>query len=51
MRVIRYKDKESVLKKALEIGLNESNLFDCHVSYSFRIFQNKTTKELHIYYK
>lgn len=39
------------LKTALEIGLNESNLFDCHVSYSFRIFQNKTTKELHIYYK
>lgn len=47
MKVFRYETKEELIEKAKELGFK---VFNTPVSISFRIFENRYTTELHIYY-
>ena len=47
MEVIKYNNFKDIFNKSKELNIE---LFETHVSISFRIFENNYTKELHIFY-
>jgi hypothetical protein len=49
MKVIEHKSFDELCRAGMKAGITVINETD--VSYSFRIFENKQTKELHIYPK
>jgi hypothetical protein len=47
MKIIKYQTAKEIVQKAI---LGNYELFFTDISISFRIFENKNTKELHIHY-
>lgn len=48
MKIIKYDTLPDLQQSAL---LLKQEVYETFVSYSFRIFENKNTKELHVFYK
>lgn len=48
MQIRKYSSLDAIKKEAAKIGIE---LLETTVSYSFRIFENKQTTFLHIFYK
>jgi hypothetical protein len=48
MTIRKYSSLDAITKEAAKISIE---LLETSVSYSFRIFKNKQTTFLHIYYK
>ena len=48
MKIRKYNTLDAITKEANQQG---KELFETNVSYSFRIFVNKQTTFLHIFYK
>ncbi len=48
MKIRQYKSKDAIQKEADKINVE---LFETPISSSFRIFKNKQTTFLHIFYK
>lgn len=47
MKIIKYKSLQELQEQANNKGVE---LFQCDVSYSFRIFKNRQTIEFHVFY-
>lgn len=48
MEIIHYQELDKLRKSAIRLG---KEVLETDVSYSFRLFDNKQTTELHILYK
>lgn len=48
MTIRKYKSLDAITKEAAKINIE---LLETHCSFSFRVFKNKQTTFLHIFYK